>query len=142
MQLVRFRDKGLRQLYEHGNARAVPSAMADKLRKLLLALETAETSNSSAGFPDGSFTFRTHSSVSHSPLVPHIFDPIPHTPPQTSPELFIRLLRLPRIRRHINPRRTHIPQQPRPAIPGIPPKTGPTPGPARMYAQTILRFHS
>ena len=43
MQLVRFRNKGLRQLYENGNARGVPSAMADKLRKLLLAMETAET---------------------------------------------------------------------------------------------------
>jgi hypothetical protein len=29
MQLVRFRDKGLRQLHEDGNARGVPSAMAD-----------------------------------------------------------------------------------------------------------------
>ena len=43
MQLVRFRDKGLRQLHEDGNARGVPSAIADKLRKLLFALETAET---------------------------------------------------------------------------------------------------
>jgi plasmid maintenance system killer protein len=43
MQLVRFRDKGLRQLHEDGNAKGLPSAMADKLRKLLLALETAET---------------------------------------------------------------------------------------------------
>ena len=43
MQLVRFRHKGLRQLHDDGNAKAVPSAMADKLRKLLFALETAET---------------------------------------------------------------------------------------------------
>ena len=43
MQLVRFRHKGLRQLHEDGNAKGVPSAMADKLRKLLFALETAET---------------------------------------------------------------------------------------------------
>jgi hypothetical protein len=43
MQLVRFRHKGLRQLPEDGNAQGVPSAMADKLRKLLFALETAET---------------------------------------------------------------------------------------------------
>ena len=35
MQLVRFRHKGLRQLHEDGNAKGVPSAMADKLRKLL-----------------------------------------------------------------------------------------------------------
>ena len=43
MQLVRFRHKGLRQLHEDGNAQGVPSSMADKLRKLLFALETAET---------------------------------------------------------------------------------------------------
>ncbi|HEY6904735.1 MAG TPA: type II toxin-antitoxin system RelE/ParE family toxin [Candidatus Acidoferrales bacterium] len=51
MQLVRFRYKGLRQLYEDGNAREVPSAMADKLRKLLLALETAETLQELSRFP-------------------------------------------------------------------------------------------
>jgi plasmid maintenance system killer protein len=43
MQVVRFRHKGLRQLHEDGNAKGVPPAMADKLRKLLFALETAET---------------------------------------------------------------------------------------------------
>jgi plasmid maintenance system killer protein len=43
MQLVCFRHKGLRQLHEDGDAQGVPSAMADKLRKLLFALETAET---------------------------------------------------------------------------------------------------
>ena len=43
MQLVRFRDKGLRQLHGDGNASGVPSAMADKLRKLVFALETSET---------------------------------------------------------------------------------------------------
>ena len=41
MQLVRFRHKGLKQLYEDGSAKKVPTAMADKLRKLLFALETA-----------------------------------------------------------------------------------------------------
>jgi proteic killer suppression protein len=41
MQLVRFRHKGLRQLHKDGNAKGVPSAMADKVRKLLFALETA-----------------------------------------------------------------------------------------------------
>ena len=51
MQLVRFRYKGLRQLYEDGNARGVPSTMADKLRKLLLALETAETLEELGRFP-------------------------------------------------------------------------------------------
>jgi plasmid maintenance system killer protein len=43
MQLVRFRHKGLRHLHEDGNAQGVPSAMADKLRKLLFGLETAAT---------------------------------------------------------------------------------------------------
>ena len=51
MQLVRFRDKGLRQLHEDGGARGVPSAMADKLRKLLLAMETAETLEQLGRFP-------------------------------------------------------------------------------------------
>ena len=43
MQLLRFRHKGLRQLHEDGNAQGVPPAMADRLRKLLFALETAGT---------------------------------------------------------------------------------------------------
>jgi hypothetical protein len=43
MQLVRFHHKGLRQLHGDGNIKGVPPAMADKLRKLLFALETAET---------------------------------------------------------------------------------------------------
>ena len=43
MRLVRFRHKGLRQLQEDGNRKGVPPAMADKLHKLLFALETAET---------------------------------------------------------------------------------------------------
>ena len=43
MQVVRFRHKGLGQLHQDGNAQGVPSAMVDKLRKLLFALETAET---------------------------------------------------------------------------------------------------
>jgi toxin HigB-1 len=43
MQLVHVRHKGLRQLYEDGSARGLTSAMADKLRKLLFAIETAET---------------------------------------------------------------------------------------------------
>jgi proteic killer suppression protein len=51
MQLARFRDKGLRQLHEDGNARGVPSAMAGKLRKLLFALETAETLEQLGRFP-------------------------------------------------------------------------------------------
>jgi proteic killer suppression protein len=51
MQLVRFRHKGLRHLYEDGNAKGVPPAMADQLRKLLFALETAETLEQLGRFP-------------------------------------------------------------------------------------------
>jgi toxin HigB-1 len=42
MQLVSFRHKGLRQLYEEGNAKGVPPALLGKLGKLMLALETAD----------------------------------------------------------------------------------------------------
>ncbi len=51
MELVRFRHKGLRQLYENDNAKGVPSAMPDKLRKLLFALETAESLDQVSRFP-------------------------------------------------------------------------------------------
>ncbi|MEX2260635.1 MAG: type II toxin-antitoxin system RelE/ParE family toxin [Bryobacteraceae bacterium] len=51
MRLVRFRHKGLRQLHEGGNTKRVPPAMADKLRKLLFALETAETLDQLGRFP-------------------------------------------------------------------------------------------
>jgi len=51
MRLVHFRQKGLRQLHEDGSAKGVPSAMADKLRKLLFALETAETLEQLTRFP-------------------------------------------------------------------------------------------
>lgn len=51
MQLVRFRHKGLGKLYEDGNARAVPPAMAEKLSKLLFTLETAESIEQIAKFP-------------------------------------------------------------------------------------------
>ena len=51
MQLVRFRHKGLRQLWEDGSIKGVPSAMADKLHKLLFALETAETLEQLRRFP-------------------------------------------------------------------------------------------
>jgi hypothetical protein len=50
MELVRFRHKGLRQLHEDGNAGG-PPAIADKLRKLLFALETAETLEQLGRFP-------------------------------------------------------------------------------------------
>jgi proteic killer suppression protein len=51
MQLVRFRHMGLELFYEDGNARSLPSAMADKLGKLLFALETAETLEQLGKFP-------------------------------------------------------------------------------------------
>ncbi len=50
MQLVRFR-KGLKQLYEDGSAKGVQPAMADKLGKLLFALETADTIEQLDRFP-------------------------------------------------------------------------------------------
>jgi proteic killer suppression protein len=51
VQLVRFRHKGLRQLHAEGSAKGVPPAMADKLRKLLFAIETAETLDQLSRFP-------------------------------------------------------------------------------------------
>jgi proteic killer suppression protein len=51
MQLVRFRHKGLGKLYEDGSTRAVPPAMAEKLRNLLFTLETAETIEQIGKFP-------------------------------------------------------------------------------------------
>ena len=51
MQFGRFRHKGLRQLQEDGNAKGVPPAMADKLRKLLFALETADDLDQVSRFP-------------------------------------------------------------------------------------------
>jgi proteic killer suppression protein len=51
MQLLRFRLKALRRLHEDDNAKGLPPAMVDRLRKLLLALETAETLDQLARFP-------------------------------------------------------------------------------------------
>jgi len=42
MLLAGFRHRGLRKLYEDDNAEGVPVAMADKVGKLWLALETAD----------------------------------------------------------------------------------------------------
>lgn len=42
---------GLRQLHEEGSAKGVPPAMADKLRKLLFVLETAESLERLGRFP-------------------------------------------------------------------------------------------
>ncbi len=51
MQLARFRHKGLRHLYEDGNTKGVPPAMADKLGKLVFALETAADLYQVSRFP-------------------------------------------------------------------------------------------
>jgi proteic killer suppression protein len=51
MQLVHFRHKGLRRLHDDGTAKAVPPAMADKLRKLLFSVETAECLAQLSRFP-------------------------------------------------------------------------------------------
>jgi proteic killer suppression protein len=49
--IAHFRHKGLKHLHDEGSAKGVPSAMADKLRKLLFALETAETVEQLGRFP-------------------------------------------------------------------------------------------
>ena len=51
MELVRFRHKGLRQLYEDEDARSVPPEMAEKLNKLLFAIETAGSLEQLGRFP-------------------------------------------------------------------------------------------
>jgi toxin HigB-1 len=51
MQLIRFRHKGLKQLHESGNAKGVQPAMADRLRKLIFALETADGLDQMSRFP-------------------------------------------------------------------------------------------
>jgi toxin HigB-1 len=51
MRPANFRHNGLRQLHEDEQAKGVPAAMADKLRKLLFALETAESLDQVGRFP-------------------------------------------------------------------------------------------
>ena len=51
MQFGRFRHKGLKALHDEDNAKGVPSNMADKLRKLLFALETADYLDQVGRFP-------------------------------------------------------------------------------------------
>ena len=51
MRLARFRHKGLRQLHEDDDAKGVPLVTADKLRKLLFALETADGLEQVSRFP-------------------------------------------------------------------------------------------
>ena len=51
MQLVRFRHKGLKRLHAGDDAKGVPRPMADKLRKVLFALETAAGLDQVGRFP-------------------------------------------------------------------------------------------
>ena len=51
MELTRFRHKGLRQLHADDSAKGVQPAMADKLRKLLFTLETANDLDQVSRFP-------------------------------------------------------------------------------------------
>jgi proteic killer suppression protein len=51
MKFGRFRHKGLRHLHDDDDIKGVPSAMADKLRKLLFALETADNLDQVTRFP-------------------------------------------------------------------------------------------
>ena len=51
MLLTRFRNKGLKQLHADDNAKGVSPAMIDKLRKLLLTLETADNLDQVSRFP-------------------------------------------------------------------------------------------
>ncbi len=51
MQITGFRNKGLKRLHENDNPRGVPPTMADKQRKLLFALETANDLDQVGRFP-------------------------------------------------------------------------------------------
>jgi proteic killer suppression protein len=51
MRLTSFRHKGLKQIHAGDNAKGVPAAMVDKLRKLLFALETANSLDQVNRFP-------------------------------------------------------------------------------------------
>jgi len=51
MHFGQFRHKGLKALHDDGNAKGVPPGMADKLRKLLFAIETADGLQQVGRFP-------------------------------------------------------------------------------------------
>ncbi len=51
MHIESIRHKGLRQLYEDGNAKGVQASTVDKLKKLLLAIETAANLDDLGMFP-------------------------------------------------------------------------------------------
>ena len=43
--IVKFRHKGLKKLFESGNTSGIKAEHADRLRRILALLETAETTN-------------------------------------------------------------------------------------------------
>jgi toxin HigB-1 len=51
MDLIRFRHKGLKLFYMEEDGKNIPSGMADKLRRLLFALETADNLEQVKRFP-------------------------------------------------------------------------------------------
>lgn len=51
MQFARIRHKGLRRLYEDGSTKGVAPERADKLRKLMFALDTADDLDQLSRFP-------------------------------------------------------------------------------------------
>ncbi|OQW60525.1 MAG: peptidase [Nitrospira sp. ST-bin4] len=51
MRLIKFRHKGLRQLYIEGNPKGVSASQLDRVRKILVALETAHTLEQVGRFP-------------------------------------------------------------------------------------------
>jgi proteic killer suppression protein len=51
MRLAGFRHKGLKRLFEDDNAKGLSAASVDKLRKLLFALETAQSLEQVGRFP-------------------------------------------------------------------------------------------
>ena len=51
MRLENFRHKGLKQIWEGLRSRKVPHEMADKLRKLLFAIETADGLDQLSRYP-------------------------------------------------------------------------------------------
>jgi len=53
MYIASIRHKGLRQLYEDDNAKGVQASSVDKLKKLLIAIETASNLDDLAVFRDG-----------------------------------------------------------------------------------------
>lgn len=51
MRLITFRHPGLKQLYLEDSVKGVQPALADKLRKLLVAMETADELEQLGRFP-------------------------------------------------------------------------------------------